>query len=94
MKQEFIGIMSRPMEWKSKRFDYIKYDELSQVQQIEAKDMCLDLEYWIEVNLKGRPASIALTKLEEVYAWIGKGIRDLQVSERRNDTPEEERRDG
>jgi hypothetical protein len=93
MTKEFSGIMRRPIDWKSRRFDYVKYDALSQVQQIEAKDLCLDLEYWILTNIKERPASLALTKLEELYMWIGKAIRDQQVTERKDDTPQEERGD-
>lgn len=29
---------------------------------------------------KGRAQSLAITKLEECYMWIGKGLRDKQVA--------------
>lgn len=81
----------RPITYSSTRLDYVKYDGTAQMQQMEAKDICLDLEYWIDKNIKGRPASLAMTKLEELYMWIGKAIRDQQLTERFDDTPQEER---
>lgn len=64
------------------RFDYVKYDEKSVADQEKAKRLCEELETHIEslkVTATGsRPISLALTKLEEVYMWIGKAIRDNQ----------------
>lgn len=69
------------------RFDYVKYDVDSQRNQEHAKVLCDDLRACIETNLKpGRAASIALTKLEECYMWVGKQIRDDQIA--RNGTAE------
>ena len=77
------------------RFDYVKYDEIAQRDQAEAKKACEFLERTIEMILpeSGRAKANALTRLEEVYMWIGKGIRDQQVAARKDATPQEERTD-
>lgn len=61
------------------RFDYVKYDNLSQAAQALAKEKSQELEKVIEAFPNGRAKSLALTKLEEVYMWIGKMIRDEQI---------------
>jgi len=61
------------------RFDYVKYDGLSQAAQELAKEKAKELETVIEAFPNGRAKSLALTKLEEVYMWIGKMIRDEQL---------------
>jgi len=61
------------------RFDYIKYDEKAAQDQLGFKTICQQLEAQINQLGSGRPKSIALAKLEEVYMWIGKSIRDEQV---------------
>jgi hypothetical protein len=67
----------------STRFDYVKYDEIAMTKQCNAKNFCTTLESFIEQQLpNGRAKSLALTKLEEVYMWIGKAIRDEQVEQR------------
>lgn len=66
----------------SGRFDYVKYDEQAIAKQKEAKELCQKLEGFIAMELAGRPQSLAMTKLEEVYMWIGKSIRDQQVEKR------------
>ena len=49
-------------------------------KQSEFKDQCTTLERLIENLLPGsREASLAITKLEECYMWIGKAIRNSQV---------------
>lgn len=64
----------------SNRFDYIAYDEQAKTAQAVAKNHMLAMESFIETELKpGRSKALALTKLEEVYMWIGKAIRDEQV---------------
>ena len=63
----------------SRRFDYIRYDEKSAKAQKSAKNICSMLEGFIDALPKGRASSLALTKLEEVYMWIGKAIRDDQI---------------
>lgn len=62
------------------RFDYIKYDDDAVDMQKRAKTECTDVEDLITLLNPGRAQSLALTKLEEVYMWIGKAIRDDQVS--------------
>ncbi len=80
------------------RFDYVKYDNPSMVDQEEAKDLCRKLEHLILGFPQGRATALALTKLEEAYMWIGKAIRDAQITrngaaelqeERKNDPPYE-----
>ncbi len=77
------------MEMKNGRFDYVKYDNSSMVDQEEAKDLCRKLEHLIDGLGAGRAQSLALTKLEEVYMWIGKAIRDEQVLNRTAELQEE-----
>lgn len=66
--------MSQP----SKTFSYVKYDEHAKSQQEIAKVMMENLEDFISRLGAGRPQSLAMTKLEECYMWIGKAIRDQQ----------------
>lgn len=66
----------------SKRFDYVAYDETAVEQSKQAKHQCLVMEAFIEGISAGRAQALALTKLEETYAWIGKAIRDEQVNKR------------
>ncbi len=65
------------------RFDYVKYDETSKRDQEEAKKAVELVERTIEMicPLNGRAKATALTKLEECYMWIGKMIRDDQLSQ-------------
>jgi len=63
------------------RFDYVAYDEIAKKEQAEFKDIFMDLESRIKLSEhNSRSASLALTKLEEAYMWIGKMIRDEQIS--------------
>lgn len=63
------------------RFDYVKYDEQAQRQQEIFKDLVMVLERKIWSLLQpGRARNFAITKLEETYMWIGKAIRDEQVT--------------
>lgn len=71
------------------RFDYVKYDKDHTSMQLSAKSLCMQLETEIDSLDDGRPKSLALTKLEECYMWIGKAIRDDQVARGSGvDTPE------
>lgn len=64
---------------KTNRFDYVAYDEKATNIQTEAKTKLLDLEAFVnEFITDGRAKALVMTKLEEVYMWIGKGIRDDQ----------------
>jgi hypothetical protein len=77
------------------RFDYVKYDsEAMEIQQIFKQNVTFlenDMNHFL---ISPRAKALALTKLEEFYMWIGKAIRDDQIS--RNGTAElqEERKDG
>jgi hypothetical protein len=63
------------------RFDYVTYDEKAQQESLEAKDLVTNLENFIETELGGgREQALALTKLEECFMWIGKAIRNKQIS--------------
>lgn len=74
------------------RFDYVKYDNASQVDQEEAKHHCMVLEGFINENIEcGRSKASALTKLEECYMWIGKGIRNDQIARNGSAELQEER---
>lgn len=73
------------------RFDYVKYDEKAQADQNTAKAHCSNLEYVIEQLPNGRAKALALTKLEECYMWIGKAIRDEQITRNGSAELQEER---
>ena len=74
----------------SNRFDYVKYDESAVVKQQLAKSWMLNVEEFIESKLPpSRAKSLALTKLEEVYMWVGKAIRDEQIDQRSAELQEE-----
>jgi len=79
----FRGIMSR--------FDYIAYDEIAKEQQVFVKEIVTNLENVLMSIDQGRSVSLALTKLEEVYMWSGKAIRDSQI-ERNNGADLQEQR--
>lgn len=75
------------------RFDYVRYDEKACAKQAEAKELCEKLEHFIETKLdNGRAKALAFTKLEEVYMWLGKGIRDEQVLDAGRIAPLQEER--
>lgn len=69
------------------RFDYVKYDEKGTALQASMKDNFTHIETLIDRNcISPRAKALALTKLEECYMWVGKAIRDDQIS--RNGTAE------
>lgn len=88
------------------RFDYVKYDEKAVKDQKLAKDLCSSLES--NINMIGRSLDPhvdkafcsrakdeAIKKLEEVYMWIGKAIRDEQIARNLTKPPlQEERTNG
>jgi hypothetical protein len=77
------------------RFDYVKYDEQGQKTQDMFKHSIVGLEKDILGSLAaGRAQSLALTKLEEVYMWIGKAIRDDQIKRNGSAPLQEERKNG
>lgn len=64
----------------SGRFDYVKYDAQAVEDQKEAKTRCETVEKFVDTLPNGRAKSLALTALEETYMWIGKAIRDEQLT--------------
>lgn len=74
------------------RFDYVKYDETAIKHQENFKTLAQHMEANIEDLIKSpRAKAVALTKLEEVYMWIGKGIRDDQIKRNGSAELQEER---
>ena len=70
---------------KMSRFDYVKYDLQAEAKQIEFKQAAERLEKQILLILPvGRAQSLALTSLEEMFMWVGKAIRDDQISRNAN----------
>jgi hypothetical protein len=61
------------------RFDYVQYDDVGKAKQADAKDLFTEVETAINTLADGRSKSLALTKLEEAYMWVGKAIRDEQI---------------
>lgn len=63
------------------RFDSVEYDNLAVEKQAEFKRQFVSLAKDVEVLLpNGRAKSLVYTKLEEAYMWVGKAIRDEQIS--------------
>lgn len=76
------------------RLDYVKYDDKTAAMQAAVKMAYEGLIGALEAMPPGRAMSLALTKLEESYMWVGKALRDEQI--KRNGTAElqEGRKDG
>ena len=62
------------------RFDYVKYDEKAVSLQGVIKEHFESLELRVSDLADGRAKSLVLTKLEEAYMWVGKSIRDSQIT--------------
>lgn len=62
------------------RFSYVKYDKEHTEAQERFKEAMEEIEAGIEKFGPCRAGSLALTKLEETYMWIGKMIRDDQIN--------------
>lgn len=76
------------------RFAYVKYDDAAIRLQEAAKELSEALEGLIEDEIESpRAKALALTKLEEVYMWVGKGIRDDQIKRNKSTELQEERKD-
>lgn len=61
------------------RFDYVKYDQRATNLQATCKEQMQAAEQVLGMLPDGRYKSLALTALEEAYAWMGKAIRDEQI---------------
>jgi trehalose/maltose hydrolase-like predicted phosphorylase len=63
------------------RFDYVKYDTTAQAQQARLRSLFESIDIEIDAHFAdGRAKSLALSHLEEAYMWVGKAIRDDQVT--------------
>lgn len=63
------------------RFDYVKYDAQAELAQTELKATIGNVESYVEKHVKSpRAKALVLTKLEEAYMWMGKGVRDDQIA--------------
>jgi hypothetical protein len=69
------------------RYDYVKYDDHSIALSADYKKRFEELEAALNLDLSsntasiartGRSLSVAMTKLEEAFMWVGKAIRDKQ----------------
>lgn len=74
------------------RFDYVKYDEISQTKSNLLKSIFVSVEKYIDLELpNSRAKSLAITALEECYMWVGKAIRDDQIARNGSAELQEER---
>lgn len=71
------------------RFDFIKYDEKAAGLSDKYKKLFQELEHTLSLDLGPgqRSFATALTKLEECYMWVGKAIRDQQISRNGTSVP-------
>lgn len=77
------------------RFDYVKYDSISVAKQDSFKRQFMMIEDHVDKHLVDSGHKVrVMEKLEEAYMWIGKAIRDEQVSRTRKVELQEERTDG
>ena len=73
------------------RFDYIAYDDEAKKSQAQFKEIFIEVDKYINCLEDGRAKSLAVTKLEEAYMWVGKAIRDEQVVRNKETKLQEER---
>lgn len=74
------------------RFDYVKYDDKAQADQSLLKDAIASIEQTVNDVIKcPRSKALVMTKLEEAYMWIGKGIRNDQIERNGSAELQEER---
>lgn len=76
------------------RLDYVKYDEGAYKVQEYFKLRFNEIIVILEEMGASRSQSLALTKLEEAYMWIGKAIRDDQLRRNGKIELQEERKNG
>lgn len=85
------------------RFDYVQYDVNSLADQNEAKVLVQKLETLIggigyaqglPTKETERSKALAITKLEEVYMWIGKAIKEDQIARNGSAPLQEGRKNG
>jgi hypothetical protein len=70
----------------STRLNYVEWDEISETNQQTLKTYFMSLEREIEdLLLNSREKSLAITKLEECWMWVGKAIKIDQEQRHKND---------
>lgn len=79
-------------DFMSGRFDYVRYDERAINDQNVLKFNVENLENLVGHLIKcPRSKALVMSKLEEAYMWIGKGIRNDQIERNRSAESQEER---
>ena len=68
------------MDARFSRFDYVAYDEEAIKSQAQFKEIFIEVDKYIDCLEDGRAKKLAIIKLEEAYMWIGKAIRDEQIT--------------
>jgi uncharacterized protein YutE (UPF0331/DUF86 family) len=63
----------------SQRLSYVKFDERATDQICTLKQKFEEIEKILARHSEGRYKALALTAIEEAYAWCGKMIRDEQI---------------
>lgn len=76
------------------RFDYVKYGVIAEALQDAFKKKFVDMDKTLESIKDSRAKSLAVTKLEEAYMWIGKAIRDQQIASGTSSPLQEDRKNG
>jgi len=62
----------------SERFAFVKFDDAHLEHQRMVREHTESLEELVSSLGPSRSVSVALTKLEEFYMWVGKALRDHQ----------------
>ena len=84
-----------PKKHPISRFDYVAYDQEAQSTQNLFKAQVQDFEHLVNIHIDDpRSKALAMTHLEEVYMWIGKGIRNDQINRNGSAELQEERKNG
>jgi len=67
-------------ESRAGRFDYVPFNEPTRRIHEQLKRHYEEVEAGIAMLDSGRAKSLALTKLEESFMWIGKAVKQMQGS--------------
>lgn len=62
------------------RFDHVEYDDKSKSFNSSLQTHLSIVEQFVNALPEGRAKAVAFTKLEEFGMWMGKAIRDTQIS--------------
>ncbi len=62
-------------ELKSTRFVYVEWDEKAQARSDAGQELAKLMEEHIQSLPPSREASLAMTKLEECFMWMGKAVK-------------------